>query len=84
LRQTPRAIDVTEKAFASGNNVPRWVRTDRQVAWLTGMCLLGLTLRRQVHETGLYDEVYKEALDKGLLKLTGIGGMGRAGLALAA
>lgn len=67
-----------------GSNVPRWVRTDNQVRWLTGACLLGLTLRRVVHETGVYDDVRQEALDAGLTKLTGRGGMGRAGLALAA
>lgn len=64
-----------------GVNVPRWVRSDNHVRWLTGTCLLGLTLRRLVHENGSYQDVHQEAVDASLVKLTGKAGMGRAGLA---
>jgi hypothetical protein len=54
-----------------GSNAPRWVRTDNHVRWLTGGCLLGLTLRRLAHERGIYAAAHQEALDRRLVKVAG-------------
>ncbi len=50
-----------------GQSVARWVSTDQQMRWLLGGTLLGFTLRRLAHETGVYKEVHAEAEAKGLL-----------------
>lgn len=62
-------------------NVPRWVTSQRQMSWLIGTCLLGVTLRRVAHETGIYEQVREEAEAEQLLKLRGAFGRGRAALA---
>jgi hypothetical protein len=64
-----------------GSDVPRWVSSDNQMAWLVAGCYLGLTLRRLAHETGLYRNAHDEAVDRGLVKITGRNGWGRDGLA---
>jgi hypothetical protein len=51
------------------------------MAWLVAGCFLGLTLRRLAHETRLYDAAHAEAVDRGLVEITGRNGWGRAGLA---
>lgn len=65
-------------------NVPRWVTSARQMTWLLGTALLGLTLRRLVHEAGLYDLARADMDAKGLIKLRSNAGYGRNALAIAA
>lgn len=51
-----------------GQRHPRWVSTDRQMDWLIGGSLLGMTLRRVAHETGTFERCLAEANDRFLLK----------------
>jgi hypothetical protein len=50
-----------------GMNVPRWVRTDREVKWLCHGVSLAFTLQRLAHLTGEYDTAREEAERLGLL-----------------
>ena len=47
----------------------RWATREIHMHWLIGMALLGMTLRREVHETDLYDRCAQEAWDLELTKL---------------
>lgn len=47
--------------FGPGRDRHIWAKTYREACWAFMTPILGLALRRLVHETGLYDEVYEEA-----------------------
>ena len=51
-----------------GQRHPKWVSTDRQMEWLVGGTLLGMSLQRRAHESGGYARELQEALDRGLIK----------------
>ena len=51
-----------------GQRHPKWVSTDRQMEWLVGGTLLGMSLQRLAHESGGYARELQEALDRGLIK----------------
>lgn len=46
----------------------RWATRRCHVEWLCGAALLGLTVRREAHETGVYDQVAEEAWQRQLFK----------------
>ena len=45
-----------------------WATRPIHMQWLIGLALLGMTLRREVHETDLYEQCAQEAWDLGLTK----------------
>lgn len=47
----------------------RWATREIHMHWLIGMALLGMTLRREVHETDLYEQCAQEAWDLELTKI---------------
>jgi hypothetical protein len=47
----------------------RWATRAQHMRWAIGMALLGMTLRRDAHETGLYEQCAQDAWDAGLLKV---------------
>jgi hypothetical protein len=46
-----------------------WATRPIHMQWLIGMALLGMTLRREVHETDLYEQCAQEAWELGLTKI---------------
>jgi hypothetical protein len=50
-----------------GKNSPKWVRTDREMAWLCHGVALAFTLQRLAAVTGVYDQMHEEAEERGLL-----------------
>jgi len=46
----------------------KWATKPVHIQWAVGMALLGQTLRREAHESGLYVECAQEAMELGLLK----------------
>jgi hypothetical protein len=50
-----------------GRNAALWVDTSIQMEWLVSAALLTITLRRHVHETGLYGEWFARAERDGML-----------------
>jgi len=51
-----------------GQRHPKWISSDREMEWLVGGALLGMTLRRSVHESGAYERALAEATSLHLLK----------------
>ena len=51
-----------------GHNKPRWATQQAHVEWLAATALLGMTLRREVHESGFYNQIANEAWRLGLVK----------------
>jgi hypothetical protein len=51
-----------------GVDTPKWVQNDRQMEWYAGGTCLAMTLRRVVHEEGLYALAATEATNEGLLE----------------
>lgn len=47
----------------------RWVTRAHHMQWAVGLALLGMTLRREAHETGLYEQCAEEAWARDLIKV---------------
>lgn len=52
----------------AGKNTPKWVRTDREMAWLCHGTALAFTLQRLAAEVGTYVAAHEEAEARGLLE----------------
>jgi Transposase DDE domain len=69
-RNVSEALNARLKGRGIGNrgmNVPRWVSTDNEMAWLCYATSLAFTLIRLVHETGEYARAHEEAAARDLL-----------------
>lgn len=62
LKRRGKALQGSGKAF--------WMDEKHEAEWHVGGALMAITMSRYIHETGLYEEVFDEMDDKGLLGST--------------
>lgn len=48
-----------------GSGKSQWIKTDREMAWVINMAVLGFTLRRLIHYNGLYDSELEKVVAAG-------------------